>query len=1069
MLVCCVVFSRMKRHLAAAMLAFGLFQSSSLSRAGELFNPIPERVELPRDDADAAVKRLTASADGKTPVVKKLDAAWIKTLADRGEPTIYTRSNSQNFSYLGMPIGGIGAGELYLSGDGRLWEWDIFGTRCKAGFPVEQGVAYEHPHKANDVHDTSQQVLDQGFVVRTRQGEKVDTRRLDQTGFSSVTFLGQYPIGSVDYADPASPVRVHLEAFSPFIPSDVADSSYPATVLNYTVENTSAAPVECTVGGWLENAAGTVIRRETPVSLENTAAKSAGYTAINFSVRENTGSHLPPKTFADFETGNYDGWTVEGDAFGSRPARPGEIQHTTPIVGAQGQYFVDTYLHGDQATGKLTSAPFVIERPYLNFLIGGGNNPRQECMNLVIDGKTVRTASGQNDEHLRPTTWAVKDLLGRTAHLEIVDQGTGGWGHILVDDISFADTGAIAARDQPDFGNMTLALLGDASEAIAQVAGENPAAACLDAPASASAELKNPEIQGKLVGALRRTRSLAPGEKMTASFLVSWYFPNPLSLGLATPTNRSYGARFKSAEDVAAHLAADFDRLTAATRSWRDTWYDSTLPYYFLDRTFLNVSTLATSTAYLLGDGRFYGYEGGYSCPGTCTHVWGYQQALGCLFPDLEKALMEKAEFVPGLGMNAQGGVAMRGEYDRNPPVDGQAGIILRAYLAHRMSADDSFLRRNYAAVKKATDYLIGKNDPKHEGLLEGGQANTMDAAWFGKISWLSLHYQAALRATAEMADVLHDGTYAQTLRALADKGRHAIETQLFNGEYFIQRTDPAHPDSPGTFNGCPIEQLMGQNWAYEVGLGEIIDRGKTLSALDAMWKYNYTTDAGLYRNTFKAGRWYAMAGEGGLIMCTFPHGGEEALAKGNAGFAAYDNECWSGSEHEAAALMMWEGQVDKALAEIKTLQERYDGAKRNPWDECECGSHYSRAMSSYGVFVAACGFEYNGPEGAMTFAPRVGPEHFKSAFISAEGWGSFEQKSVDGGLSASVALRYGKVRLKTLNLILPVGSTVHTVTAHVDAKALPVTTTRTGDRISLHFSADLVLASGQSVEIEID
>ena len=570
----------MKFHCLPLALAFSLLQPASLSLAGDLFNPSPAQVESPRDGAEA-VKRLTANSEGKTPVIKALDPAWIKSLADRGEPTLYTRSNSQNFSYVGMPVGGIGAGEIYLSGDGRLWDWDVFGTRCRPGFPVEQGLAYRSPHKAGDARDSSQQILEQGFVIRTRQGEKVTTRTLDRDGFANIAFSGQYPIGSVDYRDPASPVCIHLDAFSPYVPSDLEDSSYPATILSYTVENTSREKVECTVGGWMENAAGIGLRNEVPISLDNTVSRHPGYTTLNFGMKKLPSANPPPTTFDDFESGTYDQWTVEGEAFGTRPAKLGEIQHTSPIVGAQGQYLVDTYLHGDQATGKLTSTPFVIRRPYLTFLIGGGNNGQKECMNLLVGGKAVRSATGENSENLRPANWELKDLIGKTAQLQIVDQATGGWGHILVDHIAFADDSGVAVEDHPDFGNMALAVLGEGAEAAAQVTGDNPLDACLDVPASNEAERRVSGNRDKLIGALRCTRVLAPGEKMTVSFIVAWYFPNPLALGLATPMNRQYSVRFKSAQDVADHLAANFDRLAAATHAWRDTWYDSTLPYYF--------------------------------------------------------------------------------------------------------------------------------------------------------------------------------------------------------------------------------------------------------------------------------------------------------------------------------------------------------------------------------------------------------------------------------------------------------------------------------------------------------
>jgi len=1063
--------------LVLVVLCIGTFTSQS--HAQGTFNPAPVVIQSPEEDAAIVLKRLTADSEGKTPTVKKIDPAWIKALGVRGEPTTYTKANSKNFAYIGMPIGGIGAGELYLGGDGRLWDWDIFNTRCTPNFPVELGLAYPSPHQMLDPKDDSQYVIDQGVVLRTSSGGKIDTRTLDRDGFSDVKFTGQYPIGYVDYSDPDCPVQVRLEAFSPYIPSNVEDSSYPATILNYTLTNNSKEPVECTIGGWLENAVAWKTRNDSEIVLQTKAVQGTGCTLVNYSASASTAppptDAQPPVVIDDFESGRYDNWTAEGTAFGPGPVKTGDITHAGPVTGVQGQYAVDSYFQGkDTGTGKLTSKPFVINRSYLNFLIGGGNQPGKECMNLLIDGKVVESATGSDSETLHPTAWDVQKYAGQTAQLEIVDNATGGWGHILIDNIVLADAQTPMSADilakQPDMGTMTFALLGDpsTSEAVTQVDTQKSSAQTLDAAASESAQVTGRGTAAKLSSALRRKLTLAPGEKATVSFIISWHFPNPLAIGLHTSTKRQYTVRFKSSQDVVDHLVANFDRLTQATRLWHDTWYDSTLPYWFLDRTFLNASILATSTSYLFSDGRFYGYEGHYSCPGTCTHVWGYQQALGFLFPDLEKAVMEKVEFVPGLGMNAEGGIAMRAEFDSTPPVDGQSGIILRSYLAHRMSADNSFLTRNYASIKKATDFLIKNYDADNDGIMEGDQHNTMDAGWFGKITWLSLYYQAALRATAEMADAMNDADYAKKLRAIADKGRSYIEDKLFNGAYFIQEADPAHPNTPGTFQGCQIEQLMGQSWAYDVGLGEIVNHDKAITALNSIWTNNYTTDVGPYRAAFKAGRWLTMPGEGGILMCTFPQGGKDALDKGVPDFAAYNNECWTGSEYEETALMMWEGLVDKALAEVRTIEDRYNGAKRNPWNECECGSHYSRAMASYGVFVAASGFEYNGPTGTMAFAPRVSPEDFKAAFTSAEGWGSFSQKYQGNALDASLALRYGKLHLKSLALIIPPGNQGKNTKVSLAGKDVPISSSLMDNRLTINFTDGLNMTEEQNLEIAI-
>jgi fructan beta-fructosidase len=152
---------------------------------------------------------------------------------------------------------------------------------------------------------------------------------------------------------------------------------------------------------------------------------------------------------ADFEGKDYGGWKATGEAFGPGPAR-GTLPNQMEVSGFEGKGLVSSYFKGDGTTGTLTSPPFKIERKFLSFLIGGGMYPGKTCINLLVDGKTVRTATGPNDrpggtERLDWYDWDVADLLGRQATLQIVDQQTGSWGHINVDHILQGDHKRAAA------------------------------------------------------------------------------------------------------------------------------------------------------------------------------------------------------------------------------------------------------------------------------------------------------------------------------------------------------------------------------------------------------------------------------------------------------------------------------------------------------------------------------------------------------------------------------------------------------------------------------------------------
>jgi fructan beta-fructosidase len=146
---------------------------------------------------------------------------------------------------------------------------------------------------------------------------------------------------------------------------------------------------------------------------------------------------------ADFEGQDYGQWKATGEAFGPGPARgtlPGQMQ----VDGFRGQGLVNSFHGGDESTGTLTSPPFKIERKFITFLIGGGKDARKTCLNLLIGGKIVRHATGPNDkpggsEALAPDSWDVSEFTGQTAVIQIVDQVTGGWGHINVDQIVQSD------------------------------------------------------------------------------------------------------------------------------------------------------------------------------------------------------------------------------------------------------------------------------------------------------------------------------------------------------------------------------------------------------------------------------------------------------------------------------------------------------------------------------------------------------------------------------------------------------------------------------------------------------
>lgn len=787
--------------------------------------------------------------------------------------------------YIGMPVGGITAGQVYLGGDGQLWYWDIFNIqRINPGGPGDK--FYLNPM----VQDRQ---FDQGFAIRVKKLLPTtitpSVKPLRQGGFSDITFRGEYPLGKVSYSDPAFPVSVKLNAFSPFIPTDHESSDFPAVVMEYTLVNETDEPVTAEIFGWLQN-------------------------MVNFkTARQTSGTHV---NWVSSENG---------------------------------------------------------------------------LLQLVCSAK------GTN-------------------------------------------------MDLPDAGNMTLTLLdSDASWATPVT----PADIDFNLPETRGSGEKNASapLGQKLTGALGKEVVLDAGEGKTVTFILSWYFPNVhrQESGFHHLKNRQnlrhyYSKKFDSSAEVAKKIAGDREKYIATTKTWNTTWYNSTLPTWFLDRTFVNTSTLATTSCYRLDDlgddpdneGRFYTMEGVYLGHGTCTHVFHYEQALGRVFPGLARQLRTQVDY--GLSFQDNGIISYRGELSgmgqhdgRGYAVDGHAGTILRAYREHTTAPGMQYLKRYWPKIRKSIEYMIAhdaEGSKRPDGILEGIQYNTLDKMWYGKNAWHSSLYNAALRAGEAMATEIGDKRFARKCATIANNGQKNMVGQLFDGEYFINIPDEKQAENPNTNKGCHIDQVIGQGWAAQVGLPRVLPGKETVSALKAIHRYNFQRDVGKYLDsaTIKNVRFYALPGEAGTIMCTFPKGG--ALESKGTKAADWDqlvvgyfSESMTGFTYQAAAHMISEGLVDEGMEMIKAIHDRYAPGKRNPYNEIEYGNHYTRAMSSYGAFVAASGFTHHGPKGEIGFDPKITPGDFSSAFITGNAWGTFSQKRQGQGQDYTLTVDYGTLKLSKLKV----------------------------------------------------
>ncbi len=620
----------------------------------------------------------------------------------------------------------------------------------------------------------------------------------------------------------------------------------------------------------------------------------------------------------------------------------------------------------------------------------------------------------------------------------------------------------------PDYGNMFFATLSKNAVCIDDVNKSK------DKSAYKIKDLVKASGNSPIAGIISRN-ILKPGQEAGIDFIISWYTPNicfyyngnAQGMTVQGADFHYYTNHFDSARSVAAYFAQNYQQLTHQTFLWKETWYDSTLPWWFLERTFSNISTLATTATHRFQSGRYYAWEGVGCCHGNCTHVYQYAQAVSRIFPELERDTRERVDL--GIGYDEKTGmISIRGE-KTGPSIDGQAGTVLRIYREHQMAADYHFLEGNWPKIKKAVMFVMDQ-DKNHDGMEDTPMENTLDALWHGEISWIVGLCIAAVRAGQAMAEEMKDLEFAAQCRQYVEKGSRNMETYLFNGEYFIHRPDPAVGKKEiGSFNTCHIDQVYGQGWAWQVNLGRILSEEKTMSALHALWKYNYMPDVGPYIKIHTGGRFYALAGEGGMVMNTNPANEDNPYGNAKAWQVGYFSECMSGFEHQVASHMMAEGMVNESMVLTRSIHDRYHAFKRNPFNEIECSDHYGRAMASYGTFISACGFTCHGPKGHIGFSPKLTPENFKAPFAYAGGWGSYSQQRGENSFSAQLKVNHGNINIKNFFVDLDKNQKAGKAEVQLDNTSVPCSFTQTGNRCEIAMNTIQLIIAGQSLSIKVN
>jgi len=252
--------------------------------------------------------------------------------------------------------------------------------------------------------------------------------------------------------------------------------------------------------------------------------------------------------------------------------------------------------------------------------------------------------------------------------------------------------------------------------------------------------------------------------------------------------------------------------------------------------------------------------------------------------------------------------------------------------------------------------------------------------------------------------DVAPDGAMAVDLAL----GGPAYDRLLWNGSYYVQRLEAGDSTTDQYGDGCLADQLLGQWWAHELGLGYLLPAERVREALRSIVRNNLHARLGEFQHRARV---FGDAGEAGLLLCTWPGGGRPEAP------VDYCDEVWTGIEYQVAAHCLREGLADEAQAVLGALHGRYTGVRRNPFNHIECGDHYVRALAGWSVLRALGGIAYDAADGTLRLHVATPPGEFRGPYVAGQSFGRLHRQSEGALVRVRLTCCGGELAVRRIEL----------------------------------------------------